>query len=547
MPSVPRLWLDGLPDAPVAHLLAAVAAALGVRWDGPGAAVDLPLPELPELPDVPGWLLLDATREALVDRTARRRLGAHHTPPDLARRLAAIALDGLPPGAVVLDPACGGGSFLVAAADLLVAAGAAPEPVVSDQLRGIDVDPVAAATTRAALRCWAQARGADADPVVVVGDALTEQWDVDVVLGNPPFLSPLGADTGGGEAAARIRRELGAPYADVAGLFLARGVELVRRRGRVLLIQPESLLSSRDAAPVRAAAAAALEGMWIAGEPVFGASVRVCAPVLRRGTTAPKVRRWTGGAVRRVGAADRPGPGATWASLRPSSAPRVRPRVGPTLERIATATAGFRDEFYGLAASVTDDGPGHPVVTCGLIDPGRSAWGERPARIAGRRYLRPTVDPSALDGALAAWVGARLVPKVLVATQTKVVEALADPGGRFVPLTPVIAVVPHDPADVWRVTAALLSPEVSAWALHHHGGAALATDAIKLSARQVLAVPLPSDERAWAEAAGALEAGDVLACGAALSGGDDEVLTWWAARLPRPTPDRPVRQPRPRR
>jgi hypothetical protein len=186
---------------------------------------------------------------------------------------------------------------------------------------------------------------------------------------------------------------------------------------------------------------------------------------------------------------------------------------------LATATAGFRDEFYGLAAAARDVDGGHPLVTSGLIDPGSIAWGRRTARIGGRRFDRPTVDIDDLDERLARWVRARLVPKVLLATQTRVLEAAADPEGSYVPLTPVVAVEPHDPGDVWRLAAALTSPEATAWALRHYGGTGLGRGTIRLSARQVLDVPLPGDEGAWVAATDALRAGDVEACGAALGEG----------------------------
>lgn len=508
-----RRWAGSLSGEP-GDVVASVAAALGVPWDGGGA----PLVEVDPMPAAPAWELLDAAREASVAPVDRRRLGAHHTPPGLAQRLAAIALDGIADGATVLDPACGGGAFLVAAARL--------RPDV--RVVGLDLDPLAVATCRAALR----ATGADhAD--VRVADGLVEPWEADVVVGNPPFLSPLGTGTGGTPAAATLRVELGAPYLDVAALFLLRALERTRPGGRVVLLQPESLLSSRDAGVVRACTTPALEGLWVAGEPVFAAGVRVVAPVLRAGgATEPKVRRWQGSVVRPVGAAARPAP-ATWSSLRPSSVPAVRvPKRSGRVGDLATATAGFRDEFYAVAAATREGGRGSPVVTSGLVDPGRVAWGERSARIGGRTFERPTLDPVALDARVRPWVAARLVPKVVVATQTRVVEAAADPDGALVPITPVLAVTPHDPADVWRLTAALTSPMVSAWALRTYGGTALAAEAVKLSAAQVLEAPLPLDGDAWAAATESLRAGDVVGCAAHLAAGDDRLLRWWQARLP---------------
>lgn len=543
MPEVVARWAAGLGrlDRRPGDVLAAVADAVDVTWDGPGRASRLTAAELTraELPRSPGWVLLDAAREALLDPGTRRRLGAHHTPPDLAGRLVDIALDGLPASATVVDPACGGGAFLVAAADTLVARGADPGHVVAEQLIGLDVDPLAVATTRAALRCWATSHGVDVGDGEPAGirraDGLVARWSADAVVGNPPFLSPLGATTGGGAAAARQRARLGAPYADVAWLFLLRALHSARPGGRVVLMQPESLLSARDARLVREAAGPHLEGVWVAGARVFGAAVRVCAPVLRVEPVVGRVQRWHGNGVRPAGRAVRPAP-SSWAGLLPTTTPRVRVRSGPIVGDLATATAGFRDEFYGLAEAAAEGGAGQPLITSGLIDPGRLAWGERPARIGGRRFSQPTVDGASLRGPLAVWVAARAVPKVLVATQTRVIEAAADPTGRAIPLTPVLSVEPRRVADVWRLAAALTSPLVSAWALQAYGGAALSADAIKLSATQVLEAPLPVDQRAWATATRALRRGNVVTCGSVLSGGDRRLLAWWLARLPTRTP-----------
>jgi hypothetical protein len=531
-PDPVRRWAADLARS-TAHeapcdVLAGVALAVGTVWSGPGEPTPV------EVPAVPGWVALDAAREALLDRDHRRRLGAHHTPPGLARRLVDVALEGLGPEVVVADPACGGGAFLVAAADALVGAGADPERVLSRQLAGLDLDPLAVATSEAALVCWGAAHGTTTRPQVRAGDGLLEPYVADVVVGNPPFLSPLGVTTGGGDGAVALRRALAAPYADTAGLFLVQALASVPPGGRVVLLQPESLLTARDARPIREAASPHLDGMWVAGEPVFRAAVRVCAPVLVRDRPAGPVRRWSGRSVRRRSATPAP-PAGSWAALRPSTAPKVRVRHDSVLGDIAGATAGFRDEFYGVAAGVTegaDDADSAPIVTSGLVDPGRILWGERSARIAGRRYARPVVDVGCLDERLQEWVVARLVPKVLVATQTRVVEAAADPVGRFLPLTPVVSVTPADPADLWRVAAALTSPVVSAWALRTFGGAALSADAIKLAARQVLVAPLPADAGAWDEAAAAVAAGDVVACARALAGQDRHLFDWWAARMP---------------
>jgi hypothetical protein len=130
----------------------------------------------------------------------------------------------------------------------------------------------------------------------------------------------------------------------------------------------------------------------------------------------------------------------------------------------------------------------------------------------------------------------RLVPKVLVATQTRVLEVLPDPDGRLVPSVPVVAVAGE---DVWSIAAALSAPPVSAWALHRAAGAALTADAVKLSAKQILDVPLPSDREVWEGVARRLAAHDIeapefarLMTRAYGLPDDHPVVGWWLARVP---------------
>jgi hypothetical protein len=79
----------------------------------------------------------------------------------------------------------------------------------------------------------------------------------------------------------------------------------------------------------------------------------------------------------------------------------------------------------------------------------------------------------------------------------------------WVPCTPVVSVLPHDPADVDRVAAVLCAPPVSAWAVHRAAGTGMSPGAIRTSTALAVAVPLPSDADAWQAATTALAAGDL--------------------------------------
>jgi hypothetical protein len=188
------------------------------------------------------------------------------------------------------------------------------------------------------------------------------------------------------------------------------------------------------------------------------------------------------------------------------------------------------------------------LVTVGMIDPLGLGWGTRTSRFARRDFCAPVVDLDELDDRMRAWAVARQGAKLLVATQTKVVEVAVDERGDCVPLTPVIELRAPD-GWLWRVAAALTNPVATAVACRLGAGAALAIDAIKLSARQLLSLPVPFDDELW-------DRGAVLAHGAAMAtaaSGDRRALMgelaetmcaayrqplepltgWWLARLPK--------------
>jgi hypothetical protein len=554
---------------------------------------------------------LGRMHQGLLDAGHRHRRGVHYTPAPVAELLVERALGRVDDGPVplVCDPSCGGGAFLLAAADHLHQAGSSPADAAA-ALHGIDVDPLAVEVTRTALVLWVAGTGVRGDELaavaatvvdqVVEGDALHSTWPgeghLDAVVGNPPFGGQLARSTARGRDASSAARELlggsAAGYADTAGLFLVRAAAACAPGGRVVMLQPLSFLGTRDAGAVRRRLEeqAVLEEVWLADERLFGAAVDVCAPVLHvAGPLASpdpqgpvRVTRGSAAGVVEV-PRDRLARAGTWAPIvaAATGVPALDLDGRPLLGSLARATAGFRDEFYALAPFVSDladpDAPidlgaplpalpalpsgGARLVTSGLVEPARTVWGRRTTRLAGTRLRAPFVDVLRLrawaegpdgDRRLAAWADARLRPKVVVATQTRVVEAAVDDDGSWWPSVPVVSVVldrEHDDDEHrWLAAAALSAPPVSVWAAERSGGTARAPGALKLSARQVVEVPLPVDRDAWEEGARLLRlvadaTGDVdradrlLAAGRVLTEAHGlasepaaEVLRWWAER-----------------
>lgn len=459
-------------------------------------------------------------------KPTRKSLGAWYTPVDLVDVVTTNVLGDFTALAAtrrrprsepvrVLDPACGDGRFLEAVRVRLHLDG------YSVRATGCDIDPEALAGI--------------AHPSVrtIEADALSYDWGderFDIVIGNPPFLSQMAAETARGGSSVHG----GGPYANAAAEFLALAVGLADPDGSAVgLVLPQSILAARDAGPVRAHVdrlAAHTWSWWRQDQRrLFDAAVNVCALGFRRpACDRDRPFEWTKVVTETLGIP------ALDASMIDADG---------TLAHRAELNANFRDEYYALVPAVSDDAEGPRFITSGLIDPGRSMWGERPVKFAKRTFRHPRVDLSKLDGRFPDWARRKLVPKVLVANQTSQVEAVADVEGDWLPGVPITAVTPlstdSDPIRTIREIEALLtSPVASAWCWHVGGGTGMSSSTVRVTPAILGQVPWPA--ASLGDAVTAMASGDIEACGAAvvdafgLTGEPAaELLGWWRAGLPR--------------
>lgn len=251
--------------------------------------------------------------ESLLKQTGlRKRAGAYYTPPDVVARLLDLALTPILERSDatiesisalrILDAACGTGNFLEVAGDRVqrrLGSMGLPMPDAAAIAYGqclIGIDSDATAVDLCTERLAAVSQGAVAARQlrghVICADALAlttenerlfveDSWPAlqeavgatggfDLVVGNPPFLSQLGADTVRPEAyTSRLRQRLGSVVCgltDTSALFLALAVDVAKPQGGIVcLIQPMSLLSARHAAPVREAVLnrSAMHAAWL--------------------------------------------------------------------------------------------------------------------------------------------------------------------------------------------------------------------------------------------------------------------------------------------
>ncbi len=537
-----------------------------------------------------GWSdpwLVGAIHEQAVGHQSRRTRGAWYTPEPVVRGLVDLATaDGWCPSAII-DPTCGGGGFLLAALDRSVELGLEPIEALA-RVSGLDIDELAVAASRWSVALWAAANGIEVRPEqvavglgdalepVATGSAVPDAWPGArpvLVIGNPPFATPLRANRLP-EPAERLRAANGdllGPYGDLAAIHLLAALSSVPEGSVVALILPQSVLAGRDTAGLRhhCDQHAPLQALWVCRESVFDAGVRACAVVLRVGGPVPdRLRLADGPTVEPVERSDQQPPSdeGRWAgyAARALGAPALPPRLAESVAHgstskslgdLVTATAGFRDEYYGLVDacrewSGSNGSEPNRLATVGTVDPLHHGWGQIDCRLGGTRWVRPVVDLEVLAPEVCRWVEQRLVPKVVLATQSRLLEPVIDRTGRLVPSTPLIAVTPRpetgdaDGLGLERIAAVLLAPPVVAWAWQRWFGSALSVDALKLAARQVAELPLPDDRSRWDEAArmvaslgdepswdeAATVAAEVAEVMNQAYGADPQVLEWWRSR-----------------
>lgn len=197
---------------------------------------------------------LSACYTAMLPPSLRSSQGAYYTPPALTERLLQLAeqagVDWRT--ARVLDPACGGGAFLVpVAARMRRALGALGPGIMLDHfancLQGFEIDPFAAWLTQAWLEIAfapeLKAANRRFPAVVQVCDSLDQIPDskrhtFDLVIGNPPYgrlkLPP--------EQRLRYRRSLYG-HANLYGVFTDLALRWTKPVGVIAYVTPTSFLA----------------------------------------------------------------------------------------------------------------------------------------------------------------------------------------------------------------------------------------------------------------------------------------------------------------
>lgn len=463
--------------------------------------------------------VLDATLDPLLDRVANE--------PDRTAALLKLR---------VIDPACGSGRFLIAAARRLASrldawrnesrstpdtAAAALRDVLQHCIYGIDCDPIAIDLCRWSLEweAWhspnssrvghTRAAGVPAEHVVV-GDSLMQAWPqdgsidggYDAIIGNPPFVNMI---DGGVSATMKESLHHAAHHltgtADLAYHFVARAHALARPHGLVGFILPKAFLHAPSANGLRSVLVRERPPSAIIVPDVDksfrGAATYVCAVVL--GGEQP-CRVALGNHERRHHwSSDDPQANANWwraVSTDPVRSTFSPTRRTPTLGEHFTITAGMTTgEAYAIREHLVDDPTASELrlITSRLIDPGRCRWGETPCRYLGQHFTHPALSAEAvLSPSLQRRVRSAYRPKLLVATLANQLEAYVDARGRDLGAVSTLLVFHADDqiAELMRLCDWLHSPSANDWLRAEIGAASVGHGYMTLTKRVLARLPL---------------------------------------------------------
>jgi len=215
--------------------------------------------EAATLPLVEATHYLTSLYPALLPERRRSEIGAFYTPPCLSGRLLDLATEaGLDwATARTLDPAAGGGAFLLQAALRMRRALPQGEPAfilaqLGTRLLGLELDANAAALAQASLEValsdLAQESGRPVPAMVRVCDTLEAKPEptFDLVVGNPPY----GRVTLSAEQRTRYARGLYG-HANLYGVFTDVALRWAKPGGLIAYLTPTSMLGGQYFAALR--------------------------------------------------------------------------------------------------------------------------------------------------------------------------------------------------------------------------------------------------------------------------------------------------------
>jgi N-6 DNA Methylase/TaqI-like C-terminal specificity domain len=440
------------------------------------------------------------------DLTAKKTNGAYYTPPHLVDFVVSQTvekIDGLPR---VVDPACGGGFFLVAAYEALmekrsrhlgrVLITTERQQILQNCIYGVDIDPQAVAVTQVALSLKLlefdpKAEIPDLKPNIQCGNAVVDfDWQkaftqdgFDVVIGNPPYIDS--------EQMTKYfpdwRQYCAAHYKSATGnwdlfcVFIEKALDLCRSGGLVSLVVPNKLASADYAAGVRSLLASDSQMILIRD---YGQTAPFKAAVYPLVFITQKVIRRKANSFRDSQA------WATGDNFQQTDLLYRLRETFPKLETIAQVNgAATVAEAYIIQDLIHDDPAGElRMVNSGTIDRYCLLWGKKPLRYLGRSYLHPVIKES--ERLPSKRLHQAQQPKIIVSGMTQRLECAIDPQGSMLAGKSTTIILPFQDFDIYYLLGILNSRLISFYFRGYFGGNSLQGGYLRVGAPQIRQMPI---------------------------------------------------------
>ena len=203
--------------------------------------------------------------ESLLEKDNKNENGIVFTPQYIAEYITNTAVStnaSIVDTAVYIDPGCGCGIFLIAAAERLLALTKKPiDAIIQDNIFGIDIDEDNVRRCQLVMQLLSAKHGgkyADIKPNILCADSLKINWAAafgveafDYIIGNPPYVNPhdMSKDT-----ATFLKNNYVTTKNGVFNIFYAfieKGMEHLQPDGLLSFIVPNNFLTIKSAIELR--------------------------------------------------------------------------------------------------------------------------------------------------------------------------------------------------------------------------------------------------------------------------------------------------------
>lgn len=474
----------------------------------------------------------------------QKHTGSYYTPTAIVNNMIHGVLRHLPTRShstpiTILDPACGGGAFLLAAYQQLLQC--QPYPLSYEQRKelllnsffGVDIDPQAIAVTKLSL--YLQLLIGEAKPCttplpdlsqnIVCGNAImgldwseafpvaTKAGGFDVVVGNPPYLDSEWMTV----ALPEWRRYCAHHYQTAVGnwdlfcVFIEKGLELCRQEGlmsfvvpnklasaayaaetRSLLTRDNQLLSIHDYSQASAFSVAVYPLVVTVQKTVSQCPAPVEFSIMQMSDRHPIVERLH--PLDYALYADHP--------QKPWLIPTLHHTIDwltqlshqfPPLADVAQVTgAATVAEAYAMRSLLqnqpTPQAGDLRMVNSGTLDRYRWLWGEKPLRYLGASYLYPVIVRSHTKQLPKTRWHQATQPKIIVAGMTRQLECALDSTGSI--LAGKSTSVVRSTLDLRYLLAVLNSPLIHLYFVSRFGGNRLQGGYLRVGPPQLKQLPM---------------------------------------------------------